>query len=109
MINWSYSFIILSFNLFFFQSNSNNLKNITIYKTDQDIILDGNLDEQFWKKANLVDNFFQQFPNDSIIAEKLTEVRLAYSNTHLYISAVMYDSVPEKYIVKSLKRDFGIN
>ena len=106
MINWSYSFIILSFNLFFFQSNSNNLKNITIYKTDQDIILDGNLDEQFWKKANLVDNFFQQFPNDSIIAEKLTEVRLAYSNTHLYISAVMYDSVPEKYIVKSLKRDF---
>ena len=62
MINWGYSFIILSFNLFFFQSNGNNLKNVTIYKTDQDIILDGNLDEQFWKKANLVDNFFSSFP-----------------------------------------------
>ena len=106
MIKWTYIFLILSFNFFFSLSYGKNLKNITVFKTDQDIILDGNLDEQFWKNANLVDNFFQQFPNDSIIAEKLTEVRLAYTDTHLFISAVMYDSVPEKYIVKSLKRDF---
>ena len=106
MIKWTHIFLILSFNFFFSLSYGKNLKNITVFKTDQDIILDGNLDEQFWKNANLVDNFFQQFPNDSIIAEKLTEVRLAYTDTHLFISAVMYDSVPEKYIVKSLRRDF---
>ena len=77
-----------------------------MYKTSDQIVLDGKLDETFWSKSNLVDNFYQQFPNDSVLANKKTEVKIVYTDTHIYISAKMYDSVPERYIVNSLKRDF---
>ena len=82
-------------------------KKIKVYKTDSDIILDGVLDESFWFDCELVDNFYQQFPDDSIKSKLLTEVRIAYSDQRIFLSGKMYDSVPEKYLINSLKRDFG--
>ena len=82
-------------------------KKIKVYKTDSDIILDGVLDEPFWFDCELVDNFYQQFPDDSIKSKLLTEVRIAYSDQRIFLSGKMYDSVPEKYLINSLKRDFG--
>ena len=90
----------------FSYSLSDKSKSINVYKTSDQIVLDGKLDETFWSKSNLVDNFYQQFPNDSVLANKKTEVKIVYTDTHIYISAKMYDSVPERYIVNSLKRDF---
>ena len=82
-------------------------KKIKVYKTDSDIILDGVLDEPFWFNCELVDDFFQQFPDDSVKSKLLTEVRIAYSDQRIFLSGKMYDSVPEKYLINSLKRDFG--
>ena len=82
-------------------------KKIKVYKTDSGIILDGILDEPFWFDCELVDNFYQQFPDDSIKSKLLTEVRIAYSDERIFLSGKMYDSVPEKYLINSLKRDFG--
>ena len=82
-------------------------KKIKVYKTDSGIILDGILDEPFWFDCELVDNFYQQFPDDSIKSKLLTEVRIAYSDQRIFLSGKMYDSVPEKYLINSLKRDFG--
>ena len=87
-------------------SNSDKSKIVNVFKTNNQIVLDGKLDEVFWSESNIIDNFFQQFPNDSVLANKKTEVRIVYTDTHIYISAKMYDSVPERYIVNSLKRDF---
>ena len=41
-------------------------KKVKIYKTQESINLDGRLDESFWIQAEVIDNFFQQFPDDSI-------------------------------------------
>ena len=87
-------------------STSDKSKSVNVYKTNNKIVLDGKLDETFWNESNIIDDFFQQFPNDSVLANKKTEVRIVYTDTHIYISAKMYDSVPERYIVNSLKRDF---
>tara|TARA_B100001057_G_scaffold500074_1_gene613335 strand:- start:101 stop:2332 length:2232 start_codon:yes stop_codon:yes gene_type:complete len=93
--------------LFSLPFNLLSSKKIKVYKTDADIILDGVLDEPFWFDCELVDNFYQQFPDDSIKSKLLTEVRIAYSDQRIFLSGKMYDSVPEKYLINSLKRDFG--
>ena len=58
-------------------------------------------------ECELIDNFFQQFPDDSIQSNLITEVRIVYTDQRIFLSGVMYDSVPEKYLINSLKRDFG--
>ena len=81
-------------------------KKIIIYKTQENIKLDGKLDESFWVQAEVINDFFQQFPDDSIYSEMISEVRIAFSSQKIFVSAKLYDSVPERYIVNTLKRDF---
>ena len=100
----SYLLIPFLYSLPFFSFSS---KKVKIYKTDSNIVLDGVLDEPFWFNCELVDDFFQQFPDDSVKSKLLTEVRIAYSDQRIFLSGKMYDSVPEKYLINSLKRDFG--
>ena len=66
-------------------SNSDKSKIVNVFKTNNQIVLDGKLDEVFWSESNIIDNFFQQFPNDSVLANKKTEVRIVYTDTHIYI------------------------
>ena len=81
-------------------------KKVIIYKTQENIKLDGKLDESFWVQAEVINDFFQQFPDDSIFSEMISEVRIAFSSQKIFVSAKLYDSVPERYIVNTLKRDF---
>ncbi|MBL4706078.1 MAG: carbohydrate binding family 9 domain-containing protein [Flavobacteriales bacterium] len=53
--------------------------------------IDGNLDDEVWKKAPIVTDFIQNSPNPGDKATQKTEVRIIYDNTALYISATMYD------------------
>lgn len=105
-----YKLIINYFTLvlfFIFPFLTDASKKVVIYKTDSNLKLDGVLNEPFWSNCELIDNFFQQFPDDSIKSKLLTEVRIAYSDQRIFLSGIMYDSVPEKYLINSLKRDFG--
>jgi len=102
----TYLLLILLFPPLISFSKSDKSKSVNVFKTNNQIVLDGKLDETFWNESNIIDDFFQQFPNDSVLANKKTEVRIVYTDTHIYISAKMYDSVPDRYIVNSLKRDF---
>ncbi len=69
------------------------------------ITLDGVLDEPIWQIANKADGFNQYFPTDSLKAKNLTEVRLLYSETHIYVG-IKAKSVAGKFVVNSLRRDF---
>ena len=72
------SFVIFFFLIVFSSTYVKSSKKIKVYKTDSDIILDGVLDEKFWSECELIDNFFQQFPDDSIQSNLITEVRIAF-------------------------------
>ena len=96
------SFSLLNFNLF---SNSEKRK-IFAKKVNEEIVLDGEMNESFWSEAIPSSDFVQYFPRDTVSAELETEFRVAYDNKFLYIFAKMEDISNKKFILGDLKRDF---
>jgi len=95
----------LSFSkIIFSQENS---RSISANLISEKITIDGDLSESIWQTAQKTGGFWQHFPNDTSMAREKTEVMVAYDEDNLYIAAICYDSVPHKYVVQSLKRDFS--
>ena len=105
-----FTFIFLIFISFFSVSFSQSDKfldkKILAKKINEEIILDGEMTEDFWISAQSVSNFFQYRPRDSVSAELDTEFRIAYDDKFLYILAKMEDLSDKKFILGDLKRDF---
>jgi hypothetical protein len=74
-----------------------------IKKTTQPVKIDGLLDDAAWQTAEPANNFWLKFPRDDAKANHKTEVKVSYDNTFLYVSGIIYDSLP--LIGQSLKRD----
>jgi hypothetical protein len=70
------------------------------------ITIDGRLDEEVWGNASPITTFIQAQPDAGAPATERTEVRLLYDADNLYISAVCYDSEPDRLVVKTLERDY---
>ena len=75
-------------------------------KVSEDIVLDGEMNESFWKDAQVSSDFVQYFPRDTVRAELETEFRVAYDDKFLYIFAKMEDISEMQFILGDLKRDF---
>jgi hypothetical protein len=54
-------------------------------------VIDGNLDEPFWKTATRVTGFITYAPDFDIVPKEQTEVRLAYDRDNLYFAFRCYD------------------
>lgn len=101
-------FYILSFILAtFFSWAQQNTKSISAKTIADKIVIDGDLNESTWQLAEKGNQFWQNFPYDTSLAEVKTEVMVAYDENNLYIAAICYDSIPHKYVIQSLKRDFS--
>ncbi len=105
----NYRSLIIIFWLFGFHSLKGQ-KNIEEYqlkisKTNENIILDGKLDEALWKKTELATDFSMNFPlsGDIVKDEVQTFVRLAYDDDYIYLGIECFGKGP--YLVQSLKRD----
>ena len=98
-------FYLLLF-LSFLASGQEIKRSLKVKKIDQEIKLDGVLNELIWQEAEAADNFWQQFPTDSLKALDKTEVKLLYNNTHLFIG-VTANSIGGNYTVNSLRRDYS--
>ncbi len=72
---------------------------------DEQIVLDGVSDEAFWEKVQVATGFKQQEPVPGNPASERTEVRIAYDEQNLYISAIFYDSEPDKIKAFQRRRD----
>jgi hypothetical protein len=70
------------------------------------IKIDGQLDEDIWNLADHGGDFWQFFPTDSARSVNPTEFRLLYDDHNLYIG-IRADAKSQKYVVSSLRRDFG--
>ncbi|WP_339727621.1 DUF5916 domain-containing protein [Maribacter stanieri] len=81
-------------------------KNVTARFTDQEIVLDGVLNEEVWKTADIAGDFQQFFPSDQVPAQFKTEVRLLQTDDYLYVG-IYAEKTFGDYVVSTLKRDFG--
>lgn len=77
-----------------------------IQKASGEIRIDGVLDEAAWQTADVADNWFLNYPVDSIKAPFQTEARLTFDEDNLYVSLVCYDNDTPN-IISSLRRDFN--
>jgi Domain of unknown function (DUF5916)/Carbohydrate family 9 binding domain-like len=67
-------------------------KKVSILRIDEKVAIDGKLEEAFWSKTPISTNFIQNSPITGSPASQKTEVRIAYDNSAIYVSAVMYDT-----------------
>ncbi|MFK7849102.1 MAG: DUF5916 domain-containing protein [Rhodothermales bacterium] len=78
------------------------------YKTTETIRIDGVLDEASWKAASMATDFHQFEPVEGEPASQQTEVRILYSDSHVYIGAYLHDDEAGK-ILKTLGRRDDLN
>lgn len=76
-----------------------------IRQTTAPVKLDGDLSEPGWQSAQIVKDFYQQFPFDTSFAKLPTEVRVMFDQNFLYVG-FRVTQPRSSYIVRSLKRDF---
>ena len=74
----------------------------------EEIVLDGILDEPVWQRVPVAGDFLQQEPNEGAPATEATEVRILFDSSHLYIGAICKDSDPTHILTTSLVRDFSL-
>jgi uncharacterized protein DUF5916 len=70
-------------------------KVVAAVRTDRAPDLDGRLDEAIWQLAVPATGFRRDEPSDGEPASERTEVRVAYTNSALYVGARMYARDPE--------------
>jgi hypothetical protein len=72
---------------------------------DAEPVIDGRLDDDVWKSAAVLRDFFQIQPGDNVAPTQKTEVLIAHDAKHLYIAYRCYDSEPDKIRANIPKRD----
>ncbi len=85
--------------------NKNNYI-VHIKETSDQIILDGLLDEETWRVAELNDMFHRVTPTDTGYAKAQTSVMVAHDASNIYVAAICFDPMPGKRPIQSLRRDF---
>jgi hypothetical protein len=90
----------------------NDAYQLHVHRTPSPIVIDGSAHEPAWRSAEVASDFWMVLPMDTGRAKVRTEVRMAYDDHHLYLSAICHHGdVPGPYMVESLRRDwsFGSN
>ena len=83
-----------------------------IHRAASPITIDGSAHEPAWDSAEVATNFWRVLPMDTGHATVRTDVRMAYDDHNVYLSAICFHgNVPGPYMVESLRRDwnFGNN
>ena len=70
------------------------------------VSIDGRLDEAAWGQAPPIERFIQAQPETGAAATERTQVRVLYTDSHLYIGAMCFDRDPTAMIIKTIERDF---
>ena len=78
-----------------------------IRKSNLPIVIDGIADEEAWKNTEVAKDFYMVLPMDLDKANDPSEIRMTYDDTHIYLVATFYNSIPGEYFVESLRRDFS--
>lgn len=91
------------------QAVDNPQININKISRDKAPRIDGNLSDPVWRTAPIIDQFYQINPVEGGAPSERTEVRIIYSDSHLYIGATMHDTSPEDITAKVMTRDTDVD
>ena len=82
-------------------------KKITAVKLEKAPKIDGNLDDDAWKNIPIAKDFIEFRPNNGKAedADFKSEVKIAYDDTGIYVSAMLYDKEPSKISKELTERD----
>lgn len=79
-----------------------------IHRARTPIVIDGSAHEAAWESAEVARDFWMVLPMDTGRAKVRTDVRMAYDDHNIYLSAICFHGdVPGPYLVESLKRDWA--
>lgn len=82
---------------------------IGIARSDEEIRIDGILDEAVWENAERTGLFQRVTPTDTGFAIAQTVVMMTYDNMNIYLGVICLDPTPGKRPVESLRRDFNFS
>jgi hypothetical protein len=103
----SFLYFLVFFRISLFAQKKNQDFRLHIRPASSSIKIDGVVDEQAWKDADLAADFYMVLPMDTSRAEVKTDVKMVYDKDNIYLLAVCYNALPGPYMVESLKRDFS--
>ena len=91
--------------LFSQTQNNQETHQYRIFKTTEDIRIDGDLSEDVWQSTDKVGPFWYSFPVDdrAVEDEHQTEVMLTYNDRFIYVAAICHGKGP--LVIPSLRRD----
>lgn len=72
-------------------------------------VIDGVLDDAAWEKAEPITNFTQVIPAEGAPPSEVTEMRLLYDSSYLYIAFRCFDSQPDQIVAAQMQRDISLN
>ena len=91
------------------QSNLGKNYQISISKTNEKIIIDGQLTEEAWKVNEKASEFWEMILNDKDKAKKKTEFRVCYDAQFIYFAAIAQDSLPYESTTRKRDANLGEN
>jgi len=77
-------------------------------RTEEEVLLDGTLDDPAWQNAVPMTGFVQADPLEGDPPSELTEVRMLYDDEAIYIGVTNYDSDPTQIVTTDSRRDSGL-
>jgi len=80
---------------------------IQALRIDEDIDIDGRLDEPAWSRAEPISNFTQRELNYGEPVSERTAIALVYDADALYIGFWGYDREPQRILATQMARDFS--
>jgi len=80
-------------------------KKLEAFRLDQQIAIDGTLDEAIWQQAETAGNFVQVRPYNGKPGSASTIVKVLYDNKGLYIGAIMTENKPDSLGLELTRRD----
>ena len=81
----------------------------TRVEASQAPVIDGDISDSVWNKAQLTDEFYQSDPDEGAPASQRTTVRILYDENNLYIAVMAYDTEPAKIIGRIKQRDGALD
>lgn len=89
----------------FFANSQVKKKSVLVKYINEEITVDGILDEHAWSTTKPATNFFQYFPTDTAQAKRQAEISFLFDDRFLYVG-IKVSIKSKNIIVPSLRRDF---
>ena len=84
-------------------------KSMRVVRTEAPPVIDGQLVEDIWGIADVVDDFYEVRPDEFEAPSQRTQVFVLYDQDYLYIAAKLWDEQPEGVTAQILRQGSNID